>query len=543
MLVWLHASAFSPPACRRLPKPPARHIQRVLAQLELFDEQRDFVDMDGTVSTERAITVVADETTDDGAPVRIVCISDTHGFESSLGPLPDGDILIHAGDFWKDGRHADALIAHVQFDQWLAQQPHPIKIVVRGNHDPTNVKFPRSRALYFATEPLATRELLGLRFAFAPYPSRGVIRSLMPPCDVLVSHLPPKGILDECYGGQRVGSTVLRDAVGLLLAPPRLWVCGHIHESRGVARVRFEAGGVASGRLAVETTVVNAAMANTGIASHLVRGAASVLLEPTQRTRGQLAADLCGASIGQAARRLLAVFAYSEGPPCYALFAVEAEEGALLAHGALPQLNEFRASAGDATEGSSTCDERLYRHAVMEALQALDDAGESSDASAPLTHVIVGGDMAGLNSTALLHLEAETRAAGLQEVKGPAEEILADGAHVLQLRRASWQAALLKKRERASESAIQKATQRIAQQVVSDLGHVTGTTQTTQSPKQHSHRWQQGEAILVGYVALLQLGWLRREPAVRRSANGKLVQPGAPQAMHRKAARRQAQRP
>ena len=199
--------------------PPTRRTRHALAQFELVDEARDFVDTGGTVSTERAITVVADEMRGDGTPVRIVCVSDTHGFESSLPPLPEGDILVHAGDFWKDVRHADALLAHVQFDKWLALQPHPIKIVVRGNHDPTNAKFPRSGALYFATEPLATCDVLGLRFAFAPYPSRGVVRSLMPPCDVLVSHLPPKGILDECYGGQRVGSTVLRDAVGSLLAP------------------------------------------------------------------------------------------------------------------------------------------------------------------------------------------------------------------------------------------------------------------------------------------------------------------------------------
>ena len=160
------------------------------------------------------------------APVRIVCISDTHGFEGSLGPLPSGDVLIHAGDFWRDGKHSEALIAHATFDRWLAAQPHSVKIVIRGNHDPTHIQFPRSGALYFAAEPLTTRDFFGLRFAFAPYPSRGVLRALMPACDVLVSHLPPRGVLDECYGGQRVGSKVLRDAVGALLVPPRVWVCG-----------------------------------------------------------------------------------------------------------------------------------------------------------------------------------------------------------------------------------------------------------------------------------------------------------------------------
>ena len=105
---------------------------------------------------------------------------------------------------------------------------------------------------------------------------------------------------------------------------------------------------------------------------------------------------------------------------------------------------------------------------------------------------------------------------------------------MLQLVRASWQAALLKKRERASQSAAEKATRRIAQQVISDLSYQTeAAAHLAMVP-------EQGEAILVGYVALLQLGWMRREPAVKRHANGKLVSPGAPQAMHRKAARRRA---
>jgi len=35
-------------------------------------------------------------------PVRIVCLSDTHGRHARLS-VPDGDILIHAGDFMAFG--------------------------------------------------------------------------------------------------------------------------------------------------------------------------------------------------------------------------------------------------------------------------------------------------------------------------------------------------------------------------------------------------------------------------------------------------------
>ena len=59
---------------------------------------------------------------------RIVCISDTH---NQTPKLPKGDVLIHAGDLTNAGTAADI---QKQLD-WLRDQPHPVKIVVAGNHD------------------------------------------------------------------------------------------------------------------------------------------------------------------------------------------------------------------------------------------------------------------------------------------------------------------------------------------------------------------------------------------------------------------------
>jgi Icc-related predicted phosphoesterase len=61
-------------------------------------------------------------------PIHIVCISDTHNTTPSL---PDGDILIHAGDLTQSGsrRELEAQIA------WLDAQPHRFKVVVAGNHE------------------------------------------------------------------------------------------------------------------------------------------------------------------------------------------------------------------------------------------------------------------------------------------------------------------------------------------------------------------------------------------------------------------------
>ena len=65
------------------------------------------------------------------AKVRIICISDTHGQHAGLR-LPDGDILIHAGDFMTYGNAPREII---DFNTWLGRQPHAHKIVMAGNHD------------------------------------------------------------------------------------------------------------------------------------------------------------------------------------------------------------------------------------------------------------------------------------------------------------------------------------------------------------------------------------------------------------------------
>ncbi|KDN61177.1 putative calcineurin-like phosphoesterase [Colletotrichum sublineola] len=65
----------------------------------------------------------------DKPAIRIVCISDTHDHTNVA--IPNGDLLIHAGDLTNAGTADDI---QAQLD-WLAAQPHPHKIVVCGNHD------------------------------------------------------------------------------------------------------------------------------------------------------------------------------------------------------------------------------------------------------------------------------------------------------------------------------------------------------------------------------------------------------------------------
>ena len=63
--------------------------------------------------------------------IRVVCISDTHGRHRDC-EIPNGDVLIHAGDFTRYGKRADA----DDFNKWLGELPHRHKIVVNGTRSP-----------------------------------------------------------------------------------------------------------------------------------------------------------------------------------------------------------------------------------------------------------------------------------------------------------------------------------------------------------------------------------------------------------------------
>jgi len=71
--------------------------------------------------------------------VRFVCISDTHSYESktnlkgptALEAIPEGDVLLHCGDFTNVGRLQEV----EAFAAWFGLLPHKRKILIAGNHD------------------------------------------------------------------------------------------------------------------------------------------------------------------------------------------------------------------------------------------------------------------------------------------------------------------------------------------------------------------------------------------------------------------------
>jgi Icc-related predicted phosphoesterase len=176
--------------------------------------------------------------------MRIVCISDTHSRHGELR-LPEGDALIVAGDFTKRGTREQI----ESFDRWLGTLPHRHRIVIAGNHDFAFEDVAGARAWITNATYLQDEEVTveGLRIYGSPWqprffdwafnldrgaPLRAMWAKIPTGVDVLVTHGPPRGILDRTSRGEDVGCDDLRDAV-LDRIRPRLHVFGHIHEAHG----------------------------------------------------------------------------------------------------------------------------------------------------------------------------------------------------------------------------------------------------------------------------------------------------------------------
>ncbi len=193
--------------------------------------------------------------------MKIVCISDTHNCNGQIA-IPDGDLLIHAGDATINGTVAEIMA----FNKWFAGQPHEYKIFVAGNHD-----------WLFERQNIKTRGLLDVNIIYmqdsfveiegrkiygAPWQPRfydwafNVMRGaeiaakwqLIPEdIDILITHGPPHKILDEVktrFGIENGGCEDLRRRVQEIakLGRLKLHVFGHFHYSYGVAEdfgVRF----------------------------------------------------------------------------------------------------------------------------------------------------------------------------------------------------------------------------------------------------------------------------------------------------------------
>jgi Icc-related predicted phosphoesterase len=177
--------------------------------------------------------------------MRLVLLSDTHQLHREVD-VPDGDILIHAGDFTL---FSESMKAVADFNDWLGELPHRYKIVVPGNHESFLESDPSERSLLSNATVLINEgiEIEGLRiwgspvtpmyggaFGLSSAKDRKRLYAQIPlDTDVLISHGPPFGILDaDPVSGLHQGCHELLDAV--MWVRPKLHVFGHIHGASGV---------------------------------------------------------------------------------------------------------------------------------------------------------------------------------------------------------------------------------------------------------------------------------------------------------------------
>lgn len=178
--------------------------------------------------------------------MKFVFISDTHSLHEQVA-LPEGDVLVHAGDFSMRG----SLPEVSAFLDWFEGQPHRHKVLVAGNHDFLAEREPGvfrallpESVIYLENNGI---EIEGLRlwgspitpwfFDWAFNRHRGAdIRpyweAIPHGTDVLITHGPPYGILDEVLRDPRpVGCRDLLRRIEKIR--PKVHVFGHIHEGYG----------------------------------------------------------------------------------------------------------------------------------------------------------------------------------------------------------------------------------------------------------------------------------------------------------------------
>lgn len=188
--------------------------------------------------------------------MKIWAIADTHNRHNEL-PVPECDIVIHAGDFSNSNNWLENFREALSFLSWYESLEIPIKILVPGNHDIYAEKHPikselRGRGITLLIHEQTIIEHRGEQYIVfgSPYTptfgkgwaynkSRSKIgeywSQIPEEIDILVTHGPPKGILDLCMsvdGGRIVqaGDRALRREVTERIKPG-LHIFGHIHST------------------------------------------------------------------------------------------------------------------------------------------------------------------------------------------------------------------------------------------------------------------------------------------------------------------------
>lgn len=178
--------------------------------------------------------------------MKIIAISDTHGQHKGL-KLPDGDMIIHAGDISSRGREEQVM----DFLEWFTTLDFKYKIFIAGNHDfffekeslekiagilPDNVIYLNDSGITIEGIKIWGSPITPWFHDWAFNRARGSeIKKhwdLIPSdTDIIITHGPVRGMHDKTITGANVGCEDLYKKVFEI--KPRYHICGHIHEAYG----------------------------------------------------------------------------------------------------------------------------------------------------------------------------------------------------------------------------------------------------------------------------------------------------------------------
>jgi 3',5'-cyclic AMP phosphodiesterase CpdA len=194
-------------------------------------------------------------------------MSDSHNLHNNIS-VPDGDIILHAGDATMLGTEDEL----ESFVRWLGSQPHKHKIWVAGNHDWGMESDQMAYQKFFLRRRMPIGDvnsirqhieklcldlgvtylnnsgttIEGLNFWGSPDQpefcnwafNRSVQtlpnhwKTIPDNTNVLITHCPAYGILDQLEDGTMVGDVALMKRINTL-PNLKIHLCGHIHPGYG----------------------------------------------------------------------------------------------------------------------------------------------------------------------------------------------------------------------------------------------------------------------------------------------------------------------
>ena len=186
--------------------------------------------------------------------MRIVAFSDYHN--NGKIAVPDGDVLVVAGDICKFGKLDN-------FEEFISTLPHKNKLLVAGNHDDfakrgdahkivPSMQYLQDKSVVidgvkFYGSPW--HSVLGMAFGATEKDMEKKWDEIPDDTDVLITHMPPKGILDGDEYSSAWGCPYLADRV--YEVSPKLHIFGHIHMAHGkksVYGIEFANVGLTNGQ-------------------------------------------------------------------------------------------------------------------------------------------------------------------------------------------------------------------------------------------------------------------------------------------------------